>query len=171
MKIHLVKAALTWCHVQKKNAMFQPSITAKNKHNGATVYIYIYSLYLFWACHRETGPDIIGCHRIASGGTVYVRIGHRMASGRHREGSRRTLKQREFEDPTRSDVGKASGRHREIMVEHCCIGKCCFHFVPLFILQQSGEKITGTWLVVGLCAMASWLQKVNHLRLSWHAVM
>ena len=53
-----------------------------------------------------------------------------MASGRHREGSRRTLKQRDFEGPTRSDIGKASGRHREIMVEHgmhremdSCIGK------------------------------------------------
>ena len=49
----------------------------------------------------------IGWHRKASGG---------FTSDPH--------KQREFEDPTRSDVGKASGRHREIMVEHCCIGKC-----------------------------------------------
>lgn len=149
---------------------------------------FVYSLYLFlglpsgdWPWHHRVSSDCIGwnclCQNWASDGIGKASGGFTSDPQTKGIWGSNTIWRRK-------GIGKASGnhgwtllhremflRHREIMVKHSCVGKCCFHFVPLFILQQSGEKITGTWLVVGLCAMASWLQKVNHLRLSWHAVM
>ena len=93
----------------EKNAMFQPSITAKNKHNGATVYIYIVYICFGPAIGRLalTSSGVIGLHRaelfmseLGIGwhregiGRVHVgpsnkgnlRIQHDLTSERHREG-------------------------------------------------------------------------------------
>ena len=114
----------------EKNAMFQPSITAKNKHNGATVYIYIVYICFGPAIGRLalTSSGVIGLHRaelfmseLGIGwhregiGRVHVgpsnkgnlRIQHDLTSERHREGIGKSW----LNIAASGNVFKASGNH------------------------------------------------------------
>ena len=104
---------------RKKNAMFQPSITAKNKHNGATVYIYIVYICFGPAIGRLalTSSGVIGLHRAE----LFM---SELGIGWHREGIGRVHVGPSNKGNLRIQHDLTSERHREIMVEHCCIGKC-----------------------------------------------
>jgi len=175
VKIHLVKAALTWCHVQKKNAMFQPSITAKNKHNGATIYIYIVYICFGPAIGRLalTSSGVIGLHRaelfmseLGIGwhregiGRVHVgpsnkgnlRIQHDLTSERHREGIGKSW----LNIAASGNVFKASGNHGCTFLHREMLFSFCSSLHPAAIWGKDHRDLAGGWpLCYGLLSAES----------------
>ena len=147
MKIHLVKAALTWCHVQKKNAMFQPSITAKNKHNGATVYIYIVYICFGPAIGRLalTSSGVIGLHRAE----LFM---SELGIGWHREGIGKSW----LNIAASGNVFKASGNHGCTFLHREMLFSFCSSLHPAAIWGKDHRGLAGGWpLCYGLLAAES----------------
>jgi hypothetical protein len=121
------------------------------------VELFMSELGIGW--HREG----IGRVHVGPSNKGNLRIQHDLTSERHREGIGKSW----LNIAASGNVFKASGNHGCTFLHREMLFSFCSSLHPAAIWG----KITGTWLLVGLCAMASWLQKVNHLRLSWHAVM